>query len=92
MTTAVRVHVNGRYRAQVTQDGREPITVEGSYEGSPNPTGEHTFYISHSPEKGSHSTFEVTETYIGDAAPTPKPEPYVTHGFDPNANPEPKSG
>lgn len=64
MTTAVKIHVNGRYRATVKQDGRDPVVVEGNYEGSPNPTGEQTFWIGHTPEKGSHSTFEVTEEYV----------------------------
>jgi hypothetical protein len=42
MTTAVKIHVNGRYRATVKQDAIQ------------------------TPEKGSHSTFEVTEEYVPD--------------------------
>lgn len=60
MTTSVKVHVNGRYRAFVKQDDKEPVTVEGSYEGSPNPSGEKTFWLPH-PAK---STFEVTEESV----------------------------
>lgn len=54
MTTTVKVHVNGRYRATVTQDDREPVIVEGNYNGG---SGEHAFYLPH-PAKG---TFVVTE-------------------------------
>jgi hypothetical protein len=61
MTTTVKVQVNGRYRATVRQEGREPVIVEGKYDGSPNPTGEHSFYVPH-PAK---STFEITEEYLG---------------------------
>jgi hypothetical protein len=68
MTTSVKVHVNGRYRATVTQDELEPIVVEGNYEGnyegSSNPSGERVFYL-----RGSHptkGTFEVIEEYVGD--------------------------
>lgn len=67
MTTKVTVHVNGRYRATVIQtnsDGvkAEPYTVEGNYEGSPNPGGECSFYLPHP----ASATFEVTEEYLGD--------------------------
>lgn len=70
MTTTVKIHVNGRYRATVVQtdaDGnvRPPVTIEGAYDGSPNPTGYGYFYLAH-PAKG---TFEVTEEYLGDAPP-----------------------
>jgi hypothetical protein len=62
MTTTIKVHVNGRYRATVTQvngDGRqfEPVVVEGNYEGSPNPSGEWTFGLPHP----AAATFEITE-------------------------------
>ncbi len=60
MTTTVKVHVNGRYRATVKQDDREPVVVEGNYEGSPNPSGEKSFHLSH-PAAG---TFVVTEEYV----------------------------
>lgn len=75
MTTSVKVHVNGRYRATVkhTDAGGNIVSttvVEGNYEGSPNPHGEETFHLQH-PAKG---TFEVTEEYIGDA---PKADPVV---------------
>lgn len=63
MTTSVRVHVNGRYRATVKQGDREPVVVEGNYDGSPNPSGEHTFWLPH-PAK---ETFEVTEEQVPDS-------------------------
>ncbi len=60
MTTSVKIHVNGRYKAIVKQDDREPVEVHGNYEGSPNPTGEHTFWLPH-PATGN---FQVTEQYV----------------------------
>lgn len=70
MTTTVKVHVNGRYRATVVQthaDGSKspPVIVEGNYEGSPNPSGEHSFHLRH-PATG---TFEITEVQVPDAIP-----------------------
>ncbi len=67
MTTTIKVHVNGRYRATVKQTDTEgmlrpPVIVDGNYEGSPNPSGEKHFYLPH-PAK---STFEISEEYIGD--------------------------
>lgn len=47
MTTTVKVHVNGRYRADVTvtygNGHTEQVVVEGNYDGSPNPSGERSF-------------------------------------------------
>lgn len=41
MTTNIKVHVNGRYRLEVKQDGVAKVhEVHGNYEGSPNPSGE----------------------------------------------------
>ena len=57
MTTTVKIHVNGHYRATVKQDDLEPVTVDGNYEGSPNPSGERSFYLAH-PAK---STFAIEE-------------------------------
>lgn len=62
MTTSVRVHVNGRYRATVKQDALDPVVVEGNYEGSPNPGGDRYFNLAHP----ANSTFVVTEEYLGD--------------------------
>lgn len=67
MTTSVKVHVNGRYRAtvkQTTAEGRalDPVVVEGNYEGSTNPSGEHVFWLHHP----AQSTFEISEEYVGD--------------------------
>jgi len=64
MTTTVKIRVNGRYRATVKQDGGEPVIVEGNYEGSPNPSGEQSFFLSHP----ATATFEITEE------PVPEPE------------------
>jgi hypothetical protein len=47
MTTTVRVHVNGRYKATVRQDSKEPVEVHGNYDGSPNPSGERFFTLEH---------------------------------------------
>jgi hypothetical protein len=60
MTTSVKIHVNGRYRAVVRQDGvAKPVEVHGNYEGSPNPSGEHTFFLAH----GSLSNKFVVSEY-----------------------------
>ncbi|NEU94799.1 hypothetical protein [Bradyrhizobium uaiense] len=69
MTTHVTVSVNGRYKAivhQVYGNGATsgPTVVHGRYEGSPNPSGEHTFYLSHP----AHSTFVVHEEYLREEA------------------------
>ena len=51
MTTTVKVHVNGRYKATVKQsraNGPDHETVvHGNYDGSPNPSGEHSFHLAH---------------------------------------------
>lgn len=76
MTTSVKVHVNGRYRAVVRQDGiAEPVEVHGNYEGSPNPSGEHVFYLSH----GSLSNKFVVSEY---AVPEPEVEKQVVEAAD----------
>jgi len=69
MTTSIRIHVNGRFRATVKQDDKEPVIVEGNYDGSPNPTGEHQFYLYHP----AHSTFTVTEEYVPEVPPVDVP-------------------
>lgn len=68
MTTTVKIHVNGRYRATVVQTNADgvkaaPAVVEGNYEGSPNPTGEHWFHLYHP----AVASFDVTEEYLGDS-------------------------
>lgn len=67
MTTTVKVHVNGRYRATVSQkyaDGRtETAIVEGNYEGSSNPSGERSFYLGHP----ANATFDIQEEYVPEA-------------------------
>lgn len=64
MTTTVKVHVNGKYRATVKQDDRDPVTVEGNYNGG---SGEKSFSLPH-PAKG---TFEISEVPVkeGDEQP-----------------------
>lgn len=51
MTTTVKVHVNGRYRANVkvshASGDQEELVVEGAYDGSPNPTGYGYVYMRH---------------------------------------------
>lgn len=71
MTTTVKVHVNGRYRATVIQKTAEGVTVgstvvEGNYDGSPNPSGERSFYLSHP----ATASFDITEESVPDE---PKP-------------------
>lgn len=65
MTTTVKIHVNGRYRATVVQtnaDGvkSDPFVIEGNYQGSPNPSGEHSFHLYHP----AIATFDVTEEQV----------------------------
>jgi hypothetical protein len=64
MTTTVRVHVNGKYRATVKQDDKEPVTVEGNYNGG---SGERSFSLPH-PAK---ATFEITEEQVKDGDERP---------------------
>ena len=65
MTTTVKIHVNGRYHATVVQTNADgvkaaPVIVEGNYNGSPNPSGEHSFHLYHP----AIASFEVTEEYV----------------------------
>lgn len=64
MTTTVKVHVNGKYRATVVQDGNASTVVEGNYNGG---SGEKSFYLPH-PAK---ATFEISEEQVkeGDERP-----------------------
>jgi hypothetical protein len=61
MTTTVKVHVNGHYRAFVKQDDKPPVIVEGNYKGSSNPSGEGMFHLVHS---FTPSTFQITEQEV----------------------------
>lgn len=54
MTTTVKVHVNGNYRATVKQGDREPVFVNGGEEKS--------FNLPHP----ATDTFEISEEYLGD--------------------------
>lgn len=69
MTTTVKIHVNGRYRATVTQTNADgvkalSVVVEGNYEGSPNPSGEHYFHLYHP----AIASFEVVEEHVPEGA------------------------
>ena len=57
MTTTVKVHVNGRYRATVKQDDKLPVVVEGNYNGG---SGEQSFHLPH-PATG---TFVISEEAV----------------------------
>lgn len=67
MTTTVKVHVNGRYRATVRQDDREPVIVEGNYNGG---SGERAFYLPH-PAAG---TFQISEEPVAEGDDRPQAE------------------
>lgn len=64
MTTTVKVHVNGKYRATVRQDGQDPVEIEGNYNGG---SGERSFYLPH-PAKG---TFEISEAPVAEGDERP---------------------
>jgi hypothetical protein len=77
MTTTVKIHVNGRYRATVVQtnaDGVEslPIVVEGNYEGSPNPSGEYSFHLYHPATASFAVTGEQVPMPVSGTAPGSK--------------------
>lgn len=57
MTTTVKVHVNGRYKATIIQDQKPPVECHGNYQGSPNPTGAYSFSLTHP----ATSAFVITE-------------------------------
>lgn len=64
MTTTVKVHVNGKYRATVKQDALEPVIVEGNYNGG---SGEKSFNLPH-PAQG---TFVISEEQVVDGDERP---------------------
>lgn len=84
MTTSVKIHVGGRYRATVVQtnaDGVEsaPVVVHGDYQGSPNPSGDYAFHCYHP----AITSFAISEEAVPNEQPLHNPdEPY-----DPNLNP-----
>ena len=62
MTTNITVHVNGRYRLVVRQDGAKDVAeVHGNYDGSPNPDGKHVFTLAHG---AISNKFVFSEYYI----------------------------
>lgn len=52
MTTTVKVHVNGNFRATVEQDDNDPVEI--------NPGEEKSFYLPHP----ASSTFSITEVPV----------------------------
>lgn len=56
MTTTVKVHVNGMYRATVKQDDKDPVVIEGNRDGGT----EKSFNLGHP----ANSTFVITEEYM----------------------------
>ncbi len=64
MTTTVKVHVNGKYRATVRQDNNEPVEVEGNYNGG---SGEKAFFLPHP----ANSQFIITEEHVADGDERP---------------------
>jgi hypothetical protein len=72
MTTTVKVHVNGQYRAMVKQDDLDPVEVEGNYNGG---SGEKHFYLRH-PAAG---TFVITEQQVGADDKRPAEKTGMTH-------------
>lgn len=65
MTTTVKVHVNGKYRATVKQSPGDIVTVvEGNYNGG---TGEKSFHLPHP----ASATFEITEEHVADGDERP---------------------
>ena len=64
MTTTVKVLVNGKYRATVKQDGLDPVTVEGNYNGG---SGEKSFYLPHH----AKATFDISEEHVADGDERP---------------------
>lgn len=64
MTTTVKVHVNGKYRAKVVQNGSVEVTVEGNYNGG---SGEKSFYLSHPAD----AVFRITEEAVAEGDERP---------------------
>jgi hypothetical protein len=64
MTTSIKIRVNGRYKATVKQDDKDSVEVHGNYDGSPNPSGEHSFNMPHP----ANTTIVVTEEQVPEDA------------------------
>lgn len=64
MTTTVKVHVNGKYRAKVTHNDGEPVEVEGNYNGG---SGEKQFNLQHD----TKNTFVIDEEQVKDGDERP---------------------
>lgn len=65
MTTTVKVHVNGNYRATVKQFTNEGEEAKLVREETIEPQEEKTFNLHHTDTRGTHSTFDITEEYLG---------------------------
>jgi hypothetical protein len=63
MTTTVKIHVNGNYRATVKQGSRPGQEVQIG------PNEEKSFGLPHP----ATDTFEITEEYLGEKAADPAP-------------------
>ena len=61
MTTTIKVHVNGKYKATVTQDQRPPVEIIGDYDGTPNPGGVSAFTLQRNAETTLHIKEEPIE-------------------------------
>lgn len=64
MTTSIKIHVNGKFRATVKQDDRDPVIIEGNYNGG---SGEKAFYLPHP----ARATFEISEEPVADGDEKP---------------------
>lgn len=64
MTTTVKVHVNGKYRATVVQDDGEPVEIEGNYNGG---SGERSFSLPHP----ANAVFEISEKQVAEGDERP---------------------
>lgn len=76
MTTTVKIHVGGRYRATVIQTNADgvkgaPVVVDGDYAGSPNPSGDYSFHMYHP----AVASFEVTEEAVPEQPAPQEPAP-----------------
>lgn len=64
MTTTIKVHVNGKYRATVKRNDDDPVEVEGNYNGG---SGEKSFPLFHP----ANSSFVITEQPVAEGDERP---------------------
>ena len=72
MTTTIKVHVNGKYRATVNREGKDPVTVEGNYNGG---SGEASFPLPHP----AQASFMITEEPVNDGDERPAQDHMYHH-------------